>query len=251
MTPLTTNQQERYSRHLVIPDFGEKGQKRLLEARVLVVGMGGLGSPAAFYLAAGGVGKLGLMDPDRVDRSNLQREILHTTADVGRLKVESAAEKLAALNPEVTLQLYREGITAANAETLVRDYDFVISATDNFESKFQINDACVAMRVPFSHGGINRYHGQTITVLPGRTACFRCFFPEPPAPGMVPTAAATGVLGAAAGMLGTVQAAETVKFLTGVGELLTDTLLTFNAADMDFQKIKLGRQPGCPACAQC
>lgn len=245
---MTPQQLERYSRHTVIPEIGEEGQARIIASRVLVIGIGGLGSPAAFYLAAAGVGRLGLMDYDTVDLSNLQRQILHATPDLGRLKVESAAEKLAALNPDTDIQLHRQDITAEESASLLQEYDFVISATDNFESKYRINDACVTAGIPFSHGGINGLHGQTVTVFPRKTACFRCIFPEPPAPGVMPPASELGVLGSAAGMLGTIQATEALKFLADFGSPLTDCLLTFNAATMDFQRIKLQRQPDCPAC---
>jgi molybdopterin-synthase adenylyltransferase len=250
MKDLTAQQQERYSRHIVIPEIGEAGQRRIVDAKVLVVGVGGLGSPAAFYLAASGVGTLGLMDNDTVDLSNLQRQILHATPDLGRLKVSSAAEKLTALNPEIDIRLHRADITSESGTALIGEYDFVISATDNFASKYRINDACVATGIPFSHGGIVRFHGQTITVVPGKTACFRCVFNEPPPPGSMPSASELGVLWSAAGLLGTIQATEAIKFLAGIGEPLTDALLTFNVLTMEFQKIRIQRQPGCAACGK-
>jgi molybdopterin-synthase adenylyltransferase len=250
MNALTPQQQERYSRHIVLPEIGENGQRRISDAKVLVVGVGGLGSPAAFYLAASGVGTLGLMDNDTVDLSNLQRQILHGTADLGRLKIASAAEKLTALNPEINLRLYREDITSDNGIAVIGEYDFVVSATDNFDSKYRLNDACVAAGVPFSHGGIVRFHGQTITVAPNRSACFRCLFSEPPPPDLMPSATALGVLGPAAGLLGTIQATEAIKYVAGIGDLLNDVLLTFNVLTMEFQKIQISRRPGCSACGE-
>jgi len=250
MTALTEMEQERYGRQIIMPDIGIEGQKKIVASRMLVIGVGGLGSPVAFYLAAAGVGNLGLVDNDTVDLSNLQRQILHSTPDIDRPKVDSAAEKLLALNPSVKVKTYQLSVNASNIRSIIRDYDFVISATDNFKSKYLINDACLMEGIPFSHGGVIRTHGQTVTVLPGKTACFRCIFDEPPPKGAVMSASEAGVLGSAAGMLGTIQATEALKFVTGMGELLTDTILSFNAANMDFQKIKLNRNKECPICGE-
>ena len=213
----------------------------------LIIGAGGLGAPVALYLAAAGVGTIGIVDGDVVDLSNLQRQVIHFTADVGVPKVESAKAKMLAINPNVKVNTYREFLMADNALDIISDYDFIVDGTDNFPVKFLINDACVKAGKPFSHGGILRFEGQTFTHLPG-TACYRCLFKSPPPANAVPTCSQAGVLGAIAGMLGTIQAAETLKYLTGVGELLTDRLLTFNAKTMEFRKIKTRRQDNCPVC---
>jgi len=238
---------ERYSRHILLPEVGVAGQLRIRRAKVLVVGAGGLGSPAALYLAAAGVGVLGIADADTVDLSNLQRQILHGTADIGTAKVESAARRIAAVNPEVAVVVHREYLTAATIGAVVSQYDFVVEGVDNFPSKYLVNDACVLAGVPFSMGGILQFVGQTMTVLPGRTACYRCVMGEPPT-GKVPTCASAGVFGAIAGMLGSIQAAEALKFVTGVGRPLGDALLCFDAKAMDFMKSPVRRDPSCPLC---
>lgn len=245
---LTEEQIERYSRHILLPEIGGEGQERLLAGKVLVVGAGGLGSPAAYYLAAAGVGTLGIMDGDAVDLSNLQRQILHGTADVGRPKVESARDRLAALNPDVRVVPYRERLTAANALAILRDYDFVVDGTDSFASKFLVADACHFAGKPYSHAGILRFEGQLMTVLPGRTACYRCIFNAPPPAGVAPTCSQAGVLGAMAGVIGTLQAAEALKYLLGRGQLLTDSLLVYDALAAKFRKVALRRNPDCPLC---
>ncbi len=250
MIDFTEEQLDRYSRHILLKDVGIKGQSKLLKARVLIVGAGGLGSPAAFYLAAAGIGTIGIIDNDVVDISNLQRQIIHFTKDINEPKVDSAAEKMKALNPDVQVKTYKELIRADNIMDIIGEYDFVIDGTDNFATKFLINDACVFGKIPFSHGGILRYDGQTMTVNPRESACYRCVFNEPPPPNAVPSCSEAGVLGAIAGMLGTIQATEALKFFTGSGELLTNTLLTFNAKNMDFRKIKLKRQENCPICGK-
>jgi adenylyltransferase/sulfurtransferase len=232
MIDFTEEQLERYSRHILLDDVGVEGQEKLLQAKVLIVGAGGLGSPAALYLAAAGVGTIGIVDSDVVEISNLQRQIAHFSKDIHFAKVESAAEKMKAINPDIT----------------VKTYDFIIDGTDNFPTKFLVNDACVFLGIPFSHGGILRFNGQTMTVIPDRTACYRCSFRNPPPPDAVPSCAQAGVLGAVAGMLGTIQAAETLKYITGAGELLTNSLLTFDAKTMIFRKIRLNRQANCPVC---
>lgn len=247
MFDFTEEEFQRYSRHILLQDVGVEGQEKIRSGKVLVVGAGGLGSPIALYLAAAGVGTIGIVDGDVVDLSNLQRQIIHFTPDVGRPKVESAKEKIEQLNPNVKVITHKEFLMADNALDIVKDYDFVVDATDNFPVKFLINDACVMAGKPFSHGGILRFEGQTFTHLPG-TACYRCLFPAPPPANAVPTSSQAGVLGAIAGMLGTIQAAEVLKYLTGVGELLTDRLLSFNARTMDFRTIKTKRHDGCPLC---
>lgn len=247
MFDFTEEELLRYSRHILLQDVGVEGQEKIRQGRVLVVGAGGLGAPVALYLAAAGVGTIGIVDGDVVDLSNLQRQVIHFTKDVGTPKVESAREKILQLNPNVKVETYREFLMADNALDIIRGYDFIVDGTDNFPVKFLINDACVMAGKPFSHGGILRFEGQTFTHLPG-TACYRCLFKAPPPAGAVPTCSQAGVLGAIAGMLGTIQAAETLKYLTGVGELLTDRLLTFNARTMDFRKVRTPRHDGCPLC---
>ncbi|MFB3917409.1 MAG: ThiF family adenylyltransferase [Terriglobales bacterium] len=250
MKEFTEERLERYSRHILLKDVGVEGQLKLFEARVLIVGAGGLGAPAALYLAAAGVGTIGIADAENVDLSNLQRQIIHFTSDVARPKVGSAAEKMRALNPDVEVRTHHEFVSAANVRQIIREYDFVVDGTDNFAAKFLINDACVLEGIPFSHGGILRFHGQTITVVPGKSACYRCLFKQPPPKGVVPTCSEAGILGAVAGMLGTIQAAEVLKFITGAGTLLTDSLLTFDATDMNFRKVAVRRNPRCRVCGE-
>lgn len=249
MIDLTEEQIVRYSRHILLKEVGVEGQEKLMNARVLIAGAGGLGAPVALYLAAAGIGCIGLVDADVVDLSNLQRQVIHFTKDVGSPKVESAREKIEAINPDVKVDVYREYLNADNALDLIRNYDFIVDGTDNFSTKFLLNDACVMAGKPFSHGGILRFHGQTFTHLPG-TACYRCLFDGPPPAGDVPTCGQAGVLGAIAGMLGTIQAAETLKYFTGVGQLLTDRLLTFDAQTMEFRTISVHRQERCAICGE-
>jgi molybdopterin/thiamine biosynthesis adenylyltransferase len=239
----------RYSRHILLQDVGVDGQERISKGKVLIIGAGGLGSPVALYLAAAGVGTIGIIDGDVVDLSNLQRQIIHFTADVGKPKVVSAQEKIAQLNPDVKVLTYQTLFTSENAFEIIKDYDFVIDGTDNFPVKFLINDACVMAGKPYSHGGILRFEGQTFTYVPG-SACYRCLFHSPPPPDVVPTCSQAGVLGAIAGMLGTIQAAEALKYLTGVGDLLTNRLLTFNAKTMFFRTIQTQHNNKCPVCSK-
>ena len=247
---LTAEQLQRYSRNILLREVGEEGQRKIGRARVLVVGTGGLGSPVSLYLAAAGVGTLGIVDSDRVERSNLQRQIIHTTPDLDRIKVESAAEAIQALNPEVRVRMLPARLCAANVLEIIRDYDFVIDGTDNFAAKFLLNDACVLAGIPLSHGGVLRFEGQTMTILPGRTACYRCIFRQPPQATAVATSAEVGILGSVAGMLGTIQATEAIKFVTGAGQLLLNTLLRFDALSMEFRRIPLRRQEDCPVCGK-
>jgi len=246
----STEQLERYSRHILLQDVGVEGQEKFNQAKVLIVGAGGLGSPIALYLAAAGIGTIGIIDNDRVDISNLQRQIVHFTKDINTPKVESAAEKMLAINPDLKVNVYREMLKAANIRDIIKNYDFIVDGTDNFPTKFLVNDACVMEKIPFSHGGILRFDGQTMTVLPGRSSCYRCTFRYPPPPDSVPTCSQAGVLGAVAGILGTIQAVETLKYIANVGELLTDTLLSFNAKNMEFRRVKLSRQTNCPVCGE-
>lgn len=247
---LTEEQIERYSRHIILSEIGGKGQEKLLAGSVLLVGAGGLGSPAGLYLAAAGVGTLGVIDADVVDLTNLQRQILHFTDDVGRPKVESAAAKMQAINPDVQVRTYRERLTAENALDILADYDFVIDGTDNFPAKFLVADACHFAGKPYSHAGILRFDGQTMTVKPGETACYRCVFNGPPPPGVVPSCSQAGVLGVLAGVMGTLQATEAIKFLLEQGTLLTDALLVYNASDLSFRKVPVKRNPQCPLCGE-
>ncbi len=250
MIDFTEEQLERYSRHILLEQVGPEGQDALLRAKVLIVGAGGLGAPAALYLAAAGVGTVGIVDSDVVELSNLQRQVIHFTEDLGKSKVESAADKMRRINTDVTVHTFPEYVRANNIRDLFDGYDFVIDGVDNFPTKFLINDACVMMGIPFSHGGILRFTGQTMTVSPGTSACYRCVFRKPPPKDLVPTCSQAGVLGAIAGMLGTIQAAEALKCITGAGQPLTDALLRFDALTMDFRKIGLRRQLDCPVCGR-
>jgi len=250
MIDFTTEQLERYSRHILLKDVGVEGQVKLFNAKILIIGAGGLGSPIALYLAAAGIGTLGIVDNDVVDISNLQRQIAHFTKDINMPKVESAKEKMVAINPDIQVKTYEECLRADNIRDIIREYDFIIDGTDNFPTKFLVNDACVMENIPFSHGGILRFDGQTMTVVPGESACYRCVFRTPPPPDAVPTCSQAGVLGAIAGMLGTIQAAEALKFVTDVGTLLTNTLLSFDAKNMNFRKIKIQKQDDCPVCGE-
>jgi len=220
-----------------------------LRGRVLVVGVGGLGSPASLYLAAAGVGTLGLVDPDAVELSNLQRQILHATPDLARVKVASASAKLNALNPDVRVRTYAERLTEANAAALLRDYDFVIDATDNFAARFLVADACHAAHTPYCHGGILRFVGQCLTVIPGKTPCYRCVFERPPAP-EPGDAGPAGPLGVVPGVIGAIQATEAIKCLLGCGTLLTGRILVFDALRMSFREAPVKRNPRCPLCGE-
>ena len=244
MIDFTEEQIQRYSRHILLQDVGVEGQEKIMNARVLVVGAGGLGAPVSLYLAAAGIGTIGIVDADVVDLSNLQRQVIHFTKDVGVPKVKSAEEKIKAINPDVKVDTYYEFLDSSNALDIIKEYDFIVDGTDNFPVKFLINDACVMAGKPFSHGGILRFNGQTFTHLPG-TACYRCMFKEPPPVGAVPTCSQAGVLGAIAGMLGTIQAAETLKYFTGIGELLTNRLLTFDAKTMQFRTVPVKHRDSC------
>ncbi len=236
---LTNEQLERYSRHIILKEVGAKGQKKLLEAKVLIIGAGGLGAPAAMYLAAAGVGTIGIADADEVDLSNLQRQIIHSTADVGKAKVKSAEETMNSLNPDVKVNTYRTFVGADNIMDLIAEYDFIIDGTDNFPAKFLINDACVMAKKPFSHAGIIRFKGQLMTYVPDKSPCYRCVFKNPPPKDAVPTCKQAGVIGAMGGVIGSLQAMEAIKYIIGKGELLTGKLLTYDALTMEFHTIKL------------
>lgn len=245
---LTDEQVERYSRHIILSEVGGAGQEKLLASRVLIVGAGGLGSPVGLYLAAAGVGTIGIIDADVVDLTNLQRQVIHTTPDVGRPKVESAAEKMRAINPDINVITHRGLLLADNALDLIKDYDFVIDGTDNFAAKFLVADACHLAKKPYSHAGILRFDGQAITVIPGQTTCYRCIFNAPPPPDKIPSCSQAGVLGVLACVVGGIQATEAVKYLLGIGELLTNHLLIYNAMNMTFRKVGIKRNAECPLC---
>ncbi|MHB1126251.1 MAG: HesA/MoeB/ThiF family protein [Bacillota bacterium] len=248
----TNEQIERYSRHIILKEVGSKGQRKLLNARVLIIGTGGLGAPAAMFLAAAGVGTIGLVDFDAVELSNLQRQIIHLTRDVGKPKVISGQETINEMNPDVDVVTYQEWVSSANIAQIIkdRDYDFIIDGTDNFPAKFLINDACVLLQKPFSHAGIIRFQGQTMTYVPGQGPCYRCVFPSPPPPDAVPTCKQAGVLGVMGGIIGTVQATEAIKHILDIGKLLTGTLLTYDALNMEFRKIKLAGRKDCQVCGE-
>ncbi len=245
---LSEEQIQRYSRNILLEQVGGAGQEKLLASKVLVVGVGGLGSPAALYLAAAGVGTIGLLDGDRVDLTNLQRQIIHHTRDIGRPKIASAEERIKALNPDVTVRTYDVWARAATIRDIIREYDFVIDATDNFPAKFLLNDACYFERIPFSHGGILQFEGQLMTVIPGRTACYRCVFPGPPLAHAVAPCGQTGVLGVVPGVIGSLQATEAIKYLVGIGVLLTNAVLSYSALALGFRRVDVKRRNDCPLC---
>lgn len=248
--PFSIEERQRYARHLGLPGFGSEAQERVRAGRIMVIGCGGLGSPALFYLAAAGVGRLGLMDDDLVEISNLQRQIIHATPDIGRPKVDSAVARLRALNPNVQLKPHRERLTPANARARFNTYDMIVDATDNFAAKFLISDTCVAMNKPFVHASISAFCGQIMTVQPHQSACLRCVFPTPPPEPDEAATAAAGPLGAVPGVIGTLQALEAIKFLTGRGTLLTNQLLTFDGLAAECHRAHLQRNPTCPGCGQ-
>jgi len=248
--PFTDEELERYSRHIILKEIGVKGQKKIMNGSVLIIGAGGLGAPAAMYLAAAGVGRIGIADADVVDLSNLQRQVIHTTGDLGKPKVESAKETMLAINPEVEVETYHEFLTSKNILDIIKKYDFVLDGTDNFPAKFLINDACVMADKPFSHAGILRFKGQLMTVIPHETPCYRCVFHTMPPKDAIPSCKEAGVVGAMAGVIGSLQALEAIKFLTGAGDLLTGKLLTFDALKMKFHTINLPpRGEGCSVCS--
>ena len=247
---LREDQIERYSRQIILPNLGGKGQEKLLSAKVLIIGAGGLGSPCALYLASAGVGKIGIVDSDVVELNNLQRQIIHSTENVGRPKVESARERLYSINPDVEIVPYNLRLTSENILDVIKDYDLVVDGSDNFPTRYLANDACVISNKPLFHGGIFRYDGQVITIIPRKSACYRCLFPEPPPPGLVPSCQEAGILGAVAGIVGTLQANEVIKYILGIGDLLTSKLLIFNSLDSSFRQVKVPRDPECPVCGE-
>lgn len=246
---LTPYQVRRYSRHIIMPQVGSAGQRRLLDSRVLIIGAGGLGSPVAIYLALAGIGTLGIVDYDVVDVTNLQRQILHHDADIGRSKVESARETLLAYNPDLNVATYEEPITSENAMEMMAGFDVVVSGADNFAARYLINDAAYLSGKPLVDGSILMFDGRATTYMPGK-GCYRCVFPDPPPPGEVPNCSEAGVLGMLPGMVGSIQAAETVKLILGTGEPLVGRLLLIDALDMDFREVKVRRDPSCPLCGE-
>jgi sulfur-carrier protein adenylyltransferase/sulfurtransferase len=240
----------RYSRHLLIPDVGLEGQRKLKAASVLIIGTGGLGSPVALYLAAAGVGRIGLVDYDVVDRTNLQRQVIHGTSTVGRLKVESARERMLDLNPDIQVDIYNQAFTSENAMRIAEPYDLIVDGSDNFPTRYLTNDLCVLTRKPNVYGSVYRFEGQ-VSVFDARVGpCYRCLFPDPPPPGLVPSCAESGILGILPGTVGTLQATETLKLILGTGESLTGRLLLYNAQDMSFDYVKLRKNPDCKVCGE-
>jgi len=235
---------ERYNRNILIDGFGMDGQQKLQKSSVLVIGAGGLGAPVLYYLAAAGIGTLGIIDNDVVDITNLQRQILHYTTDVGKHKVESAKEKLNSLNPGIQVITYKERFTEENAGEIIRNYDFIVDCCDNYETKFLINDVCTGQRKPFSHGAVIALRGEVMTYVPGN-ACYRCIFDNAPEDGTVPTSKEAGILGPVAGVIGSIQATETIKYLIGIGELILNRILIFDGRTMTFQTLKSGIRNDC------
>jgi molybdopterin/thiamine biosynthesis adenylyltransferase/rhodanese-related sulfurtransferase len=247
---LGDDQRQRYSRHLLVPEVGERGQLKLLDAKVLLLGAGGLGAPAALYLAAAGVGTIGLVDPDVVEASNLQRQIIHSTARVGQLKVESARQTIEALNPDVRVITHNEWLDRSNVARIIADYDLIVDGTDNFPTRYLLNDASVIAGKPVVHGSVFRFEGQVTVFKPGAGPCYRCLFPEPPPPELAPSCAEAGVLGVLPGTIGMLQATEAIKLILGIGEPLVGRLLTYDALSETFDELRLRRDPHCPACGE-
>ena len=250
MSSFNEAQFQRYSRQLILREVGGEGQRKLQQAKVLVIGAGGLGSAAAFYLAAAGVGRLGIVDPDAVELSNLQRQILHATADLGKPKVDSARRALTALNPDTEVMPHPVRLNPENIAEVIAAYDLAIDGTDNFPARYLINDACVLARKPLSHGSVLGFEGQAMTILPGQGPCYRCLYEQSPPPGLAPSCQEAGVLGAVPGVIGLVQATEAIKWILGKGKLLVGRLLLYNALEMEFRQVKVRRRADCPVCGE-
>jgi adenylyltransferase/sulfurtransferase len=246
----TDDQIYRYARHIILPEVGGEGQKKLLGAKVLLLGAGGLGSPVALYLAAAGIGKIGIVDFDVVDRSNLQRQILHTTADIGKAKTESAREKLQNMNPDVEVVIHNARLSSENAIEILSGYDIIVDGCDNFPTRYLVNDACVLLGKTNVHGSIFRFEGQVTVFKTPDGPCYRCLYPEPPPPGMVPSCQEAGVLGVLPGVVGTLQSVETIKIILGKGDALIGKLLLYDALKTEFRKLNLRRDPSCPVCGE-
>jgi len=247
---LSEAQSKRYSRHLLVPEVGEQGQLKLLDSRVLLIGAGGLGSPAAYYLAAAGVGAIGIIDADVVDESNLQRQILHNTKRIGQYKAESARETIEALNPDVKVITHIERLDETNVARIIADYDVIVDGTDNFPTRYLLNDAALIANKPVVHGSVFRFEGQLTVFKPYEGPCYRCLYPEPPPPELAPSCAEAGVLGVLPGIIGLLQATETIKLLLGIGEPLVGRLMTYDALAGEFSELRLFRDPQCPACSE-
>lgn len=247
---LTREELRRYGRHLIMPEVGLAGQKKLKNSRVLLIGAGGLGSPLGLYLAAAGVGSIGIVDFDIVDQTNLQRQIIHSTKDVGRLKLHSARERILGTNPNIHVETYETQLTSENALEILKDYDVIVDGTDNFPTRYLVNDACVLLGKPNVYGSIFRFEGQASVFHSKEGPCYRCLYPEPPPPGLVPSCAEGGVLGVLPGIIGTIQANETIKLLLGIGEPLIGRLLLFDALKMQFRELRLRKNPDCPICGE-
>lgn len=250
MFDFTEDQILRYSRHIILPEVGGKGQKKLLQAKVFLIGAGGIGSPAGYYLAAAGIGKIGIADGDTLELSNLQRQIAHQTKSVGRHKADSAKETFEALNPDVEVVIFKERLTSENILDIIKDYDIIVDGSDNFPTRYLANDACVLLKKPLSTGAVFRFDGQATTIIPGEGPCYRCLFELPPPPNLVPSCEQAGILGVLPGTIGLIQATEVIKYLLGVGELLKGYLLIYSALDMSFRKVKVPRNPKCPVCGE-
>ena len=248
MSSFTEEQIYRYSRHIILPEVGGKGQKKLLESRVLLLGAGGLGSPAAMYLAAAGIGNLGIIDFDVVDMSNLQRQILHGVEDIGRSKAESARDTIKSINPDVNVTLYKERLSSENINRIFKDYDIIVDGCDNFPTRYLVNDACILTGKTNVHGSIFRFDGQVTVFKPKDGPCYRCLYPEPPPAGLVPSCQEAGVLGVLPGIIGTLQAVEVIKLILGIGKPLIGKLLLYNALDAEFRQVRLRRDINCPVC---
>ena len=244
----TEDQLQRYSRHIILPEVGGKGQKKLLNAKVFIVGAGGLGCPVGYYLAAAGVGTIGIVDNDTVEISNLQRQIAHNTNRIGKLKIESAKETFEALNPDVNVIGIKERLTHLNIKDLMKDYDIVVDGTDNFPTRYLINDACVMMKKPLVSGAILKFEGQLTTVVPGEGHCYRCLFEEMPPAGLVPSCQEAGVIGAITGVIGSMQAIEVIKLILGKGDVLKNPLLIYDALKTTFRRVKVPKNPECAVC---
>ncbi|MXV77497.1 molybdopterin-synthase adenylyltransferase MoeB [Candidatus Poribacteria bacterium] len=250
MYNFTNEQIERYSRHIILKEVGGIGQTKLLESKVLLIGAGGLGAPIGVYLAAAGVGTLGIIDDDVVDLSNLQRQILHGTSDIGIPKTKSAEASITEMNPDVKVIPYNERINSQNAFQILEQYDLIVDGCDNFPTRYLLNDACVMLGKPIVHGSIFQFEGQVTVLYPGKGPCYRCVFREPPPEGLAPSCQEAGVFGVLPGIIGTIQAVEAIKVLLDIGESLIGTLLLFNALTMEFQRLKLRQDDGCPMCGE-
>ena len=250
MIEFTDEQIERYSRHIILPEVGGAGQQKMLEAKILLLGAGGLGSPAAYYLAAAGIGNLGIVDFDQVDLSNLQRQIIHSTERIGMLKTESAKKTIQALNPDVNVTLYNEKIDSSNIISIIKDYDYIVDGSDNFPTRYLVNDACVMENKTLIHGSIYRFEGQVTVFKPNSGPCYRCLYPEPPPPGMSPNCQEGGVLGVLAGIIGNLQVVEVLKLILGIGEPLVGKLLIYDALKTEFRNLNLRKDASCPLCGE-